>query len=74
MLSRPLCSHGTSEPGHPAQAFGEEFDASGLLPLMVVVQVLSLLVLFVIIWYSLNYNGTVWGSLGTKGLELARVG
>lgn len=41
---------------------------------MVVVQVLSLLVLFVIIWYSSNYNWTVWGSLGTKGSKLARVG
>lgn len=41
---------------------------------MVLVQVLSLLVLFVIIWYSLNYSWTVWGSLETKGSELARVG
>lgn len=82
MLSSPLCSGGTSEPGHPGQAFSEEFVVNGLLPLMAVVQAVSLPVLFVIIWYPSNYNWRVvearctWhmGEFGAKRFRAGKGG
>lgn len=82
MLSSPLCSGGTSEPGHPGQAFGAEFVVNGLLPLMALVQAVPLPVLFVIISYPSNYNWRVvkdccrWhmGEFGDKRVRAGKGG